>query len=188
MNLGGVAGSENRANILWRDAACRHDDSATGGNLHETSDKRQALERRLGAARGENALDPQTDNLFKRPKRISREIEGPMKSHPQRAGELNQEARSLQINGMIRLEETKDHAIGAESFGDQNILFHHFKFDIRITEISTARPDHHVQPDAKMLARDFDHAGAGRCAAFKQIIAQLDSRRTTLLRRDGGFD
>ncbi len=188
MNLGSAAGSEDRANILRRDAASWHDDDAAGGSLHETRDERQASKSRLLAARGENAIDSQADDIFKRLKRISREIEGAMKSHPQRAGELNQVARSFQINSMIRIEETEDHPIGAELFGNRNILFHYLKFDVRVTEILAAWPDHHVQSDAKMFACGFNHARARRRAAFEQIIAQLDSCCTTLLRCDGRFD
>src|SRR5262249_42311154 len=98
-------------------------------------------------------------------------IEGSMKGHIQRSGQLNQILGATAINVTLCCQTTEHYPIGTEIFGHADILAHDFQFLSAIKKISATWADNDLQANLEPTPRNLNATGAWGGAALQQVIA-----------------
>lgn len=97
-------------------------------------------------------------------------------------------ASSADVNRPINIDESQYDSVSAQALGDIDVAQHDVEFQIRIVEISSSWPYHHMQIHDELLSYDGDQALARRHTAFDWIAEQLDSIGSASLDSDCRFD
>ena len=171
VNLARGCRGKDSLDVALGDPSARHDDDALARALYQFSHERQPFEHARLLARGQHPVDAELDQRFERPERLRRDVERPVKGDRERPGERDQLARSGHVDFPRRVQEADDHAVRALIFDRLDVRSHRLEFIVIEQEVAAARPDHHVEANARNLPRLTDHAATGRYASLEEIGA-----------------
>src|SRR5712671_2395605 len=102
-----------------------------------------------------------------------------MKRGRQRPGRIDQLTSLLHIDAAIWIDDSEGYSVSSQPFCHRNVSMHSLHFVLAVTEITSAGTDHHMQPNANMIAYDRDRTLTWSHTAFHVIAKQFHPIRPT---------
>ena len=161
--------------VVGADSASGHDRDAARRRRDQRAECPDAFERRVAAARGEDAPAACPYDRFERLVQVARHVEGPVERDGHRTRLGDERRRARQVDAPVGRQQPQDHAVGPARAGETDLLSHLFEFGVGVEEVAAPRPDHDAQLQAGNGPRHADGGGRRRGAAFGRSGAELDA-------------
>jgi hypothetical protein len=188
MKLARAGGGDEFADVAVVYTCARHDDQSVAGPTDQFGNQFFSFPGAAALAGSKQSFHTEREHVVQSTECVRCHVEGAVKCHCHRPCCCDQLAHSNDIHTPVGLQHADDDAMDTGAFAEGNVPLHHGKLRIVVAKITSAWTNENMEPDAQLLARQFDGRRAGRKAAFDQRRTKLHASCPARLRCNSRLD
>ncbi|MPM92506.1 hypothetical protein SDC9_139641 [bioreactor metagenome] len=184
----GLEGLVDALDIALVDTGSRHDHNLVSIAFDEVGKQVQSFGDGRFQTAGQDAVDPELDEILYCLIRIACHIEGAMEGNRQGTGNLKEGTASFLVDLSFWGEDAENQGIGPCLAKEAGIGEHGLKLELGVAEVASSRPDHDIDGDGGLLFCHQERTQGGSEPPFEEVGTKLNPTRSTFFGSDDGLD